>query len=276
MCIAFRFVCEWTKTLTDTDLLFSSIRDVPYFRGLLRAVEAGFYQGADIPAPTLDIGCGDGFFAGLAFGRKIEAGVDPAGACLREAHRQGSYRLLVQADGARLPFPGGYFASAFSNSVLEHIPHVQPVLDEISRVLKPGAPFYFCVPNHQFLAGLSLGRFLDRAGLKSLAGSYRSLFNRISRHHHCDDPGVWSKRLKAGGFVLEKWWHYFSPSALRVLEWGHYFGLPAWIVKKLTGRWILCRSYSNHALILRALRRIYLEPVPQPDGAYTFFITRRL
>ena len=46
-----------------------------------------------------------------------------------------------------MPFPDGYFASAISNSVLEHIPQVQEVLADLRRVLKPGAPFLFCVPN---------------------------------------------------------------------------------------------------------------------------------
>jgi ubiquinone/menaquinone biosynthesis C-methylase UbiE len=50
------------------------------------------------------------------------------------------------------PFPSNYFASGFSNSALEHIPHIDEVLKETARVLKPGAPFYFCVPNTRYFS----------------------------------------------------------------------------------------------------------------------------
>jgi hypothetical protein len=30
-------------------------------------------------------------------------------------------------------------------------------------------------------------------------------------------------------------WNYFSPSAMRVLEWGHYFGVPSVAARVLTG-----------------------------------------
>ena len=60
-----------------------------------------------------------------------------------------------------MPYPRGYFASAFSNSVLEHIPHVERVLEETARVLRPGAVFAFCVPNHRFNESLSISRGLE-------------------------------------------------------------------------------------------------------------------
>ncbi len=63
-------------------------------------------------------------------------------------------------------FPDGYFASAFSNSVLEHIPQVEAVLAETFRVLRPGAPFVFCGPNQRFLENLSIGNFLDGIHLR--------------------------------------------------------------------------------------------------------------
>ena len=37
------------------DYLYLHLRDLPYFRGMLRAVEAQFYQEFELPAPTLDV-----------------------------------------------------------------------------------------------------------------------------------------------------------------------------------------------------------------------------
>ncbi len=257
------------------DYLGLQLRDMPYFRGLLRAEEARFYEDIPLPAPGLDLGCGDGHFASVAFERQLEVGIDPWSGPVREAARRGSYKLTVQGSGARLPFPDGYFASAVSNSVLEHIPELDAVLVEMARVLKSGASFVFCVPNHNFLPQLSIGRFFDRIGWQSAARAYRRFFNRISRHHHCDDPQTWKTRLAQAGFEVVRCWHYFSPKALAVLEWGHYFGLPSLVSRKLFGRWILARRGWNIALPRAITEPYYRENAEQPQGAYSFYITRR-
>ena len=120
--------------MTD-DLLWRNLKDLPAFRGLLRAVEARFYQDIALPEPTLDLGCGDAHFASVAFDHPLTAGVDPWTAPLAEARRlrPQAYRLLSQADGAALPFPDDHFASAVSNSVLEHIPVLEPVLSFVNE-----------------------------------------------------------------------------------------------------------------------------------------------
>jgi SAM-dependent methyltransferase len=263
------------KTKTSKDYLWPHLRDLPYFRAILRAVEARFYQDVELPAPVLDVGCGDGHFATIAFDKKLDVGLDPWSGPIHEAAGRGAYRLLTQADGGRMPFPDQFFASAISNSVLEHIPHVEAVLLETARVLKPGAPFTFCVPNHNFLPTLSIGRSLDRLGLRSLANRYRAFFNRISRHHHCDPPEVWQPRLEKAGFQIERWWHYFPPHALHVLEWGHYFGLPSLLSKRLTGYWILAPTQWNLALTRQIVLDLYEEDPVCENGVYSFYITRR-
>jgi ubiquinone/menaquinone biosynthesis C-methylase UbiE len=125
------------------DHLWLQISSLPYFRGVLRAVEARFYENIDLPAPTLDLGCGDGHFASLAFDRKLEVGIDPWREPLQEAEKRGAYQKLLEVSGSSIPYPDRYFASAVSNSVLEHIPELDPVLAELARVLQPGAPSFF-------------------------------------------------------------------------------------------------------------------------------------
>jgi len=245
------------------DYLWLHLRDLPYFRALVRAVEAAFYQSLELPAPVLDVGCGDGHFAQLTFDRPIDVGLDPWTGPIHEAGRRGAYRLLVQADGARAPFADGTFASGFSNSVLEHIPQIDEVLADTARVLKAGAPFYFCVPNPRYLSELSISRSLGRG--------YTEWFRRISRVQHADEPEVWARRLERAGFRLERWWHYFSPSAMRVLEWGHYFGLPSLVARKMTGRWVIAPTRWNLWLTGRFLRR-YASTDPVADGTFTFYI----
>lgn len=258
------------------DFLGLQLRDMPYFRAVLRAVECRFYQDFELPGPVLDLGCGDGHFATIAFDHPLDAGVDPWTGPVRQAGKRGGYRLVAQGYGDRLPFEDGHFGSAISNSVLEHIPDVDAVVCEIGRVLKPGAPFLFCVPNQYFLSNLSVSSFFDRLGLKGIGDGYRSFFNRISRHQHCDSPEVWEARMKSAGFRIEKWWHYFSPQALHILEWGHYLGLPSLVSHAVFGRWILSRSDWNLALTRAIVRSAYDEPSQQPRGSYTFYVAKRV
>jgi len=249
------------------DFLFLHLRDLPYFRALIRAVEASYYQDFDLPVPVYDVGCGDGHFASLTFDQKINVGLDPWHGPIHQAKKYDAYRGLVEADAAKSPFPNNIFASAISNSVLEHIPHIDAVLAETARVLKPGAPFYFCVPNPRYLSELSISHILGKG--------YTDWFQRISRVHHADEPVAWKERLESAGFTLERWWHYFSPSAMRVLEWGHYFGVPSVAARVLTGKWIISRTRWNLWLTERFVRK-YASPEPVDDGTFTFYIARKM
>jgi ubiquinone/menaquinone biosynthesis C-methylase UbiE len=259
----------------NRDYLWPQISSLPYFRGLLRAVEARFYENIELPSPTLDLGCGDGHFASLAFTRRIEVGLDPWSGPLREAEKRGVYEKVVESEAKTIPYPDAYFASAVSNSVLEHIPDLEPVLTELARVLKPGALFIFCVPNHRFLNTLSIGRFFDRLHMKRLGNLYRRFFNSISRHHHCDDIQTWQARFNLAGFELVDWWDYFSPHAQHVLEWGHYFGLPSLVTHWLFGKWIIAPCKWNLIFTNLITRGAFNEASMQEKGVYTFFITRK-
>jgi SAM-dependent methyltransferase len=255
------------------DFLWLNLRDLPYFRAMLRAVEAEFIQGYPLPSPTLDLGCGDGHFASIAFERKLDVGLDPWAGPIRQARRGGGYCALVQADGGRMPFPDAYFASALSNSVLEHIPQVQGVLIELRRVLKPGAPFVFCVPNPRYLSELSVPGIFGRMGLHGAGRAYTVWFRRMSRVEHAVWPEVWQGWLETAGFKLEKWWHYFSPQAMRTLEWGHYFGAPTLLPHAIGKRWIIAPWRWNLFLTERLVRP-HAVAQADPQGTFTFYVAR--
>jgi SAM-dependent methyltransferase len=258
------------------DYLTLHLQELPYFRALLRSVEARFYKDMTLPSPVLDLGCGDGHFASRAFEEPLDMGLDPWWGQILEAASRCSYKTLVCAEGNNMPYPSAYFASAVSNSVLEHIPDLDPVILELARVLKPGALFVFCVPNHQFLSTLSLGKFFDKLKLPGFANAYRRFFNRISRHYHCDSPEIWQDRLEKAGFTIEEWWHYFPPEALHTLEWGHFFGVPSWVSKSLFGKWILAPAPWNLFLTRWIVQRHYDLSPRSEKGAYSFYITRRI
>ncbi len=190
--------------------------------------------------------------------------------------RAGNYSLPIQALGDRLPFANHYFAAAFSNSVLEHIPDIQPVLDEVGRVLRPGAPFVITTPSQFFADYLGGGALLERLHLSGLAGRYRNLFNYVSRHAHTDSPQTWAERLAAAGFAIERWQYYFSREALRALEIGHAQGLPSAALHALTGHWIIAPWASSLGPTERWVRPYYEEEASPDGGAYLLLIARKV
>ncbi len=61
---------------------------------------------------------------------------------------------------------------------------------------------------------------------------------------------------------------------MRVLEWGHYFGLPSVAAKLLTGKWIISPTKWNLVLTEACVKK-YASPEPVEDGTFTFYIARK-
>ena len=263
-----------TYTVPD-EIIWRHVRDLPYFRAMVRACEDSFYQGLTLPSPVLDLGCGDAHFASVAFHHPIDIGLDPWSDPLREARNRNAYGMIIQSDGGRMPFTDRSIATVISNSVLEHIPHVDRVLEEVARVIQPGGRFVFCVPNHRFPQLLLGTQVFQSIGMQAASEAYTRLFQRISRHVHCDSPEVWKVRLSAVGFEIDDHWDYFNAQALHVMEAGHVFGAPALVSRKVTGRWILAKNHINLAIPF-ALAKKYMQQPISAEGVYSFYISHKI
>jgi hypothetical protein len=62
---------------------------------------------------------------------------------------------------------------------------------------------------------------------------------------------------------------------MRVLEWGHYFGLPSLAARKLTGRWVIAPTKWNLWLTENFVRR-YASETSIEDGTFTFYVAKRM
>lgn len=192
---------------------------------LWRAVELRVAADERYPRPLLDLGCGDGLIASVLFGPAgVDVGLDPWEPQVRRAARSGVYRWVQRASGDCLPYPSNTFATVFSNSVLEHIPDVAPVLREVGRVLQrpgpggepPGGRFVFTVPSDAFPRLLHFYQARLRAGDRSGAEDYRAKVDTRLAHHHYHTPQEWSDLLEAAGMALEKA-RYYIPEAVEQL-----------------------------------------------------------
>ncbi len=258
----------------DRDYLVEQLKEIPAFRALIRGVEARMIAGLDLPRPILDLGCGDGSFAAAAFCQPLDAGIDPSAFALEEARRRGMHRELKLGEGATLPFPDGAFATVLSNSVLEHIPEIEPTLSEVHRVLRPGGTFVFTTPSEHFAEFLFFADLFRALDLKGLSKRYENYFNRISWHYRTDAQSTWTARLERLGFRVCRSHAYFSRGASHVFDLAHYYSAPTLVYRRLFRRWIIAPWRANFVLIEPLLRRYYDEP-PVSEGAYLFFLCER-
>ncbi len=195
---------------------------------LWRAIELRVAAEEDYERPLLDLGCGDGLIAQVLFGPQhpVEVGFDPWTEQLQQAAQSSAYRHVDQADGHHLPYPDASFATAFSNSVLEHIPHVEPVLHEISRVLRrpnpaterPGGRFIFTVPSDAFRRQLDGYIRRMEAGDATGAEAYATAVDERLAHHHYHTPQEWRTLLSAADLTLVKARYYIPEPVERLWD----------------------------------------------------------
>ena len=110
-----------------------------------QAIASVFAEYVDDPElRILDIGCGTGLtgLAAAARGFKTLDGIDISPEMLGEAHKKGIYATLIEADlTGPLQIADNTYDAAVSSGTFTHA-HVGAVaLDEIFRILKPGAIF---------------------------------------------------------------------------------------------------------------------------------------
>jgi SAM-dependent methyltransferase len=184
---------------------------------LWRAIELRTLAQERFPRPILDLGCGDGLIAQVLFADALPlaAGFDPWFGQVRQAAQSGSYAAVQQALGDAMPYPDATFATVFSNSVLEHIPELVPVLREAARVLRPGGRFIATVPSDAFrrlLAG-----YRSRVAVGDFAGAeaYAAEVDRRLEHHRYPTPDAWARMLARVGITLERA-RYYIPAEVEV------------------------------------------------------------
>jgi 2-polyprenyl-6-hydroxyphenyl methylase/3-demethylubiquinone-9 3-methyltransferase len=106
---------------------------------------------------VLDLGCGGGFMA-EAMAKKGAAvtGLDQARGAIAAARRHAEQEGLAidcrEGVGEDLPFADGAFDVVVSCDALEHVADLEQVLDEVTRVLRPGGLFLFDTINKNALS----------------------------------------------------------------------------------------------------------------------------
>ncbi len=185
---------------------------------LWRAVELRTLAVESFPRPILDLGCGDGLVAAVLFGNEplVEAGFDPWWAQVRKA--RGVYRAVQQARGDAIPYADATFATIFSNSVLEHIPDLEPVLREVARLLRPGGRFLATVPSDAFRRLLAGYRARLAVGDLSGAEAYADAVDQRLEHYRYPAPDRWAELLAEAGLRLARSRYYLPADVVALWD----------------------------------------------------------
>lgn len=176
------------------------------WEAVLRTLEIRAFQTVHdlCTQPTLDLGCGDGFVAKMAFGRLLEVGLDLDLGVLEQARLLTAYRLLVNADARVLPFKNSAFRSVYTNGAMEHMDDLDSVLSEISRVLMRGGVLVTLVPSDRFLESIgSVGKLLGR-------GMW-ARFNQLHNHVNLLSRDDWCARMAKWGLAVDQVTTYGGP-----------------------------------------------------------------
>ncbi len=193
----------------------------------------------ELPEPILDVGCGDGLFARLAYPAAQTWGIDINPNEVQRAQASSAYNTLICGNICSVDLPSAFFGSAIANCSLEHVPDLEGALRTIQRSLRPGAPFALIVPTPHWTDDLATKQFLRRLGLVGLAGSYGDGIDGVFNHLHMYDEAEWTRRLETVGYTDVQVRGIVGSPATWTFDLLLYPSFVGYLTRKLTGRWVL-------------------------------------
>lgn len=191
----------------------------------------------DCPEPILDVGCGDGLFAQIAFANREIWGIDIDGSEGRHAHGRATYTQVILGDITRARMPAEFFASCVANCSLEHVPRIGDALRNICRSLRPGGEAFLFVPNKDWASHMLLPRALAAVGAPSLGRAVQAKVDSVFNHHHLHDEAGWRRVVLEAGFDVVSIEPVLSTATTVAFELLLPASLLGLVNKKLTSRW---------------------------------------
>ncbi|MDQ7857230.1 MAG: class I SAM-dependent methyltransferase [Armatimonadota bacterium] len=244
--------------MDELHLLLDHYPGAPWL-ALLRAIEVRKFacvRGLCKP-PVLDLGCGDGRVASMAFETPLDVGLDADTSVLNRAAVQGAYRVLVAADSRRLPFADGCFHTVYSNGALEHMDDLNAVLAEVARVTAVGGALVALVPSAKFRVPVGiLGKLMGRRVWEA--------FNRLHNHVNLLTSEEWCRYLESHGLRVREVRSYGGPAVA-----GYVSTRDLWSKVHLTATWPVVRFAhgGNLGRFMPPSSRAALQRLFDDDGA---------
>jgi len=203
------------------------------------------------PGPVLDVGCGDGLFARMAFDDVDVWGIDIDAAEGRWAAASKAYTQVILGDVTRVTLPEAFFATCVANCSLEHVPRIDLALKNILRSLRPGGLAYLFVPSAGWASHLTSSRLLTELGAPALGARIESSIDHVFKHHHLYDRDGWQRVVEQAGLEVVAAEPVLSTATTVAFEAFLIPSLAGLLNKRLTTRWT---NFPN-------ARKLFARPV---------------
>lgn len=252
--------------------------EAPVALALERTIECELLKKQSFKAPVLDIGCGEGMFAHILFDGKVDTGIDPNPRELERAKEYNAYKELICCWGNNIPKADKSYNTVFSNSVLEHIPDVKPVLTEIHRLMADDARFIATVPTNYFEQNTLINTVLTSLGLEGVSKAYRKFFNSFWQHYHCYDIAGWEKLFNESGLEVEQVQTYCPPAVGIFNDVFSPIAIVAFVQKKYLNKWFV---FPGLRKLFASIWKVVYRPVvsiknkPGRDGLVMFVLKKK-
>ena len=250
----------------------------PMSLAITRTLESETLSEQKFDRPILDMGCGDGHFAEFLFAEPLDVGIDPQEREIEKARKTLAYKEVIVCPGNNIPKKDGSFRTIYSNSTLEHISDVKPVLVEAARLLATDGLMLITIPTDRLQVFTPISRFLRALGLKKKAEVFESFYNNFWKHYSIFSNEEWDKLFNECGLQVVEKREYISKPLVGWLDYLTPFSFPSYLLEKITGRWLLSqklrRIYVGFPLTLvRSLLKRYRK---DQIGAYSFFALEKI
>ncbi len=169
-----------------------------------------------LSAPVLDLGCGDGLIANLLFESSLDYGIDRSRSAVQQAKGNGVYKTVFHGNGHTLPFKDSSVGGVFSNCVLEHIPDMPGLIQEIARVLRPGSYFVATCLSPFYYTHNPVFKIFDKPLLRWFRRNMIAQENKL--HNHVSVFSIQEYRQMFGyhNMVVEKHKYYATRTVAEI------------------------------------------------------------
>jgi SAM-dependent methyltransferase len=190
--------------LTSYDIVSTLYPHIPSLSHW-RAWEYAAYQHYRLDGRVLDLGCGDGQYFRLIWPQATDVvGVDMNPGVAELGRQSGVYREVHAAPAHQVPESDASFDCVFANCSLEHMDHLDAVLAEIHRCLKPGGTLLCSVVTDRFVQWALLPTLVAMAGFDDAAVALQRDF--LDYHHLANPLSVaeWANSFNRAGLLAEE------------------------------------------------------------------------
>lgn len=190
-----------------------------------------------VEGPILDVGCGDGLFAKIAFSSEEVWGIDIDANEGRWAQASRAYSQIMIVDITKAKLPTSFFKTCVANCSLEHVPDIDAALRTIEESLVPGGRAYLFVPNRDWAAQFRSVRAIKTVAGERVGSMVQNGIDEFFAHRHLYDEQGWRDVIARSPLELVEIRPVLSTATTLAFETFLLPSLAGYVNKKLTTRW---------------------------------------